>query len=68
MKARIGHWTRSQTDMVGAGLWRNHPGSQCERGGAARREGRRAVKHCESGCACVLEADCPSWNPSSALY
>lgn len=31
-------------------------------------ERKRAAERSESGCACVLEADCPSWTPGSALY
>lgn len=36
----VGHWTRSQTDIVSTGLWRKHPGSQQERCRAAKRKGR----------------------------
>lgn len=67
MKARIGHCTRRQTDMVGAGLWRNHWQLVRKRWGCWE-ERKRAAERSESGSAYALEADCPSWTPSSALY
>lgn len=52
-RATIGHWTRSQTDIVSTELWRNHSGSQQERSRTAKREGRGGVaEHSESICVC----------------